>query len=63
MKTLLNKDCFFDDITGTSILVLALFLKITDVKGVIYNVPLSVSTEELLLCAKEQQDNFIKRFI
>ena len=42
IKTLLKQYCFSDTITGTSILILASLLKLTEVNGMIYNVPLNV---------------------
>ena len=52
---------FFNDITGTSIYILASLQKPTGVKVVFYNVDLNVSNDELLLCSREQQVKIIKR--
>ena len=57
METLQNQDYFSDDITGTSIHILASFPSPTGTQQVIYeyNIPLSVFNHELLLCLKDNR--------
>ena len=61
VKTLLDLDSLSDS-AGNSIPIIASTTKPPGARGVIYNVPLNITNDELLECLKQFQVNNIKRF-
>ena len=60
VKTLLNLDCLSDN--NISFPIKSSLVTPPCAKGVIYNVPLDIPNNELLMCLKEHHVKYVKRF-
>ena len=63
IKTLLNLENLADANTKTSISVKSSIIIPAGAKGVIYNVPLDITNDDLLMCLKDDHVTYVKRFV